>query len=80
MGARSDRNLFVVIDYGSKTVLICQYSNILVWLWPCLNDLYTEALLSAVPNPDHAGDRVTLDGEILDPVHRLLQWVPLLAQ
>ena len=28
---------------------------------------YTEALLSAVPDPDHAGDRVTLEGEIPDP-------------
>ncbi|MCY4372612.1 MAG: ABC transporter ATP-binding protein, partial [Spirochaetaceae bacterium] len=31
---------------------------------------YTEALLSAVPDPDHAGDRVTLEGEIPDPAHR----------
>ena len=31
---------------------------------------YTEALLSAVPDPDRAGNRVTLEGEIPDPAHR----------
>ena len=31
---------------------------------------YTEALLSAVPDPDRSGNRVTLEGEIPDPAHR----------
>ena len=41
--------------------------------WRCIARAlhpYTEALLSAVPDPDHAGDRVTLEGEIPDPAHR----------
>ena len=31
---------------------------------------YTEALLSAVPDPDHTGNRVVLEGEIPDPANR----------
>ena len=31
---------------------------------------YTEALLSAVPDPDHTGNRVMLEGEIPDPANR----------